>query len=298
RAYFVGYLRRANLDADEHALERVRFLPGTRDEVFVYGGGLTHTRVVVPRPMLEHALAPYGRPHDYLEPRVSTLHWTHWNAGLVMPTEAGAKLASKEDRQPHETRDDGESERVALGEPPTLAGLVEPIALDPRKNYRPGDDPLWLDWDPGEEYDGTDAGDKDYLFGALVRAMGTAQRHEDRTATIAIAWRHWLGGRAVTRVLARVTKPIRTAAAPQTIALGDTYAALGGARHHLAQFLAWRTMRREDLVTARAYVPELEAASRAIATAVDSDDEPELHRRIVHLRASGTRPARSQRKRL
>jgi len=45
-------------------------------------------------------------------------------------------------------------------------------------------------------------------------------------------------------------------------------------------------------------VPELEAASRTIAAAVDSDDEPELHRRITQLHVTGTRPPRSQRKRL
>jgi hypothetical protein len=236
---------------------------------------------VIPNAMLEHALAPYGRPHDYLEPRVSTLHWTHWNAGLVMPTEADAKLATQEDRQPHETREEGESERVAIGEPPTFAGIVEPVALDPRTSYRAGDDPLWLDWDPGEEYDGTDAGDKDYLFGLLVRAIGMHQRHEDRFATLVLAL-PWLAR-------------LRLVVAP-AIALGDVQAALGGARHHLAQYLAWTAWQRDDLVTARAYVPVLEATSRAIAAAVERD--PTLARRISKLRITGATPARSRRTRL
>jgi hypothetical protein len=35
-----------------------------------------------------------GRPHDYAAPRVSTLHWTQWNARLVMATEPGAAVAT------------------------------------------------------------------------------------------------------------------------------------------------------------------------------------------------------------
>jgi hypothetical protein len=309
RAYFVGYLRRANLDVDEHALERVRFLPGHArtgpDEhaIAVYGGGLAHTRIVIPRPMLEHALAPYGRPHDYLEPRVSTLHWTHWNQGLVMPTEPGAKLASKEERKPSANVDEGEFERIALGEPPTLAGIIEPVAYDPRTSYRPGDDPLWLDWDPGEEYDGTDAGDKDYLFGALVYSFGMQQRREDRGATIELAWKEWLAKRRPAQVLARVTAPIRDFAARHTAELGDLHAVFGGARHHVAQYVAWRLWHRDDLLTARAYVPELEARSRAILAALDADTHdyfPALRERLADLRRflTGVRPPRSQRVRL
>jgi hypothetical protein len=309
RAYYVGYLRRANLDVDELALERVVFLSGharTGPEemaVEVYGGGLAHTRIVIPRSMLEHALAPYGRPHDYLEPRVSTLHWTHWNQGLVMPTEPGAKLASKAERQPSANVDEGEFERIALGEPPTLAGLVEPVAYDPRTSYRPGDDPLWLDWDPGEEYDGTDAGDKDYLFGAVVEAMGKMQRHEDRGATVALAWRQWIAARRPAQLLAKLTGPLRRFAARHTAELADVHAVFGGARHHVAQHIAWRLWRREDLLTARAYVPELEACSRAILGALDADTHDyfeDLRARLVELRRflTGVRPPRSQRARL
>jgi hypothetical protein len=46
---------------------------------------------------------------------------------------------------------------------------------------------MWLDWDPVEEYDGTDAGDRDFLFGVIVHALGRAQRHEVGAAALAIA---------------------------------------------------------------------------------------------------------------
>ncbi|HEY5924090.1 MAG TPA: hypothetical protein VIV11_20560 [Kofleriaceae bacterium] len=265
RGYFVGYLRRANLDVDDELLARVKFLPGNEPErVAIYGGGLTHSRIVIGRAMLENALAPYGRPHDYAMPRVSTLHWTHWNSGLVMPTADDEVLASRADRDPktsaHES-EAGEHERVALGELPTLIGVIEPAALDPRTAYRPEEDPLWLDWDPGEEHDGTDAGDKDFLFGVLVLALGVVQRHEDRGATFALASPHLAR-------LARITAPLRS----RTVArLAELQAVLGGARHHLAQFFAWQLWYREELLTARAYVPQLEERSRAIVAALDTD---------------------------
>ena len=291
RGYLVGYLRRANLDVDEELLARVQFLAGREPErVAVYGGGLTHTRVVIGRAMLERALAPYGRPHDYAMPRVSTLHWTHWNSGLVMPTATDEKLASRADRDPKKSglaADDGEHERIALGEPPTLTGIIEPTAFDPRTRYRPDEDPLWLDWDPGEEFDGTDAGDKDFLFGLLVSALGTTQRHEDRAATFALAWRQWLAPHRFARALARATAPLRAAAARNATTVADLYAVLGGARHHLAQYLAWQLWQREELVTARAYVPQLEQRSRSILTALDmdvADDDRPLRERLRRLR--------------
>jgi hypothetical protein len=277
RAYFVGYLRRANLEVDEDVLARMRFSSGNDPErVAIYGGGLTHTRIVIGRAMLERALAPYGRPHDYAMPRVSTLHWTHWNAGLVMPTASDEHLATREDRDPgtsaHTSAEATEHERIALGEVPTLTGVIEPTAFDPRTSYRPEEDPLWLDWDPGEEHDGTDAGDKDFLFGLLVEALGIAQRHEDRTATLFL----WLPRLRIPALFTR-----------QTSGVADMHAMFNGARHHLAQYLAWQLFQREDLMTARAYVPQLEATSRKILAALDADTHehlPTVRDRLRHLR--------------
>ncbi|HMG22464.1 MAG TPA: hypothetical protein VK607_14125, partial [Kofleriaceae bacterium] len=147
RDYFVGYLRRNGLPVDAARLDRLVVLPALGDEVRVYGGGATHTRLAIPRRMLELALAPWGRPHDYAAPRISTLHWTQWNAGLVMATEPGAAIATREQRQPRETTTEGdpsENAREHIGEAPTLIGIIEPRALDPRTSYRPHDDPAWL----------------------------------------------------------------------------------------------------------------------------------------------------------
>ena len=270
RAYVVGYMRRTGLPVDDVLLDRVRLLPGKPPELRVYGGGLTESRIVIPRAMLELALAPAGRPHDYAAPRVSTLHWTQWNAGLVMPTEPEAVIATREQRQPRSTVDEGEHERQLLGEPPTLAGTIEPADLDDRKTYRPHEDPLWLDWDPGEEYDGTDPGDRDFLFGAIVLALGDIQRHADRLATFVL--------------LARRT--------PRPTILGDEHAALAGARHHLVQYLGWRLWQREDLLTARAFAPELETATRKTLALVrdHKTGDARLRGRLAHV-AEPERPA-------
>lgn len=275
RGYLYGYLGRANLDVDERLVERMRFLPGIEDDaIHVYAG-----RVVIGRAILEHALAPYGRPHDFEMPRVSTLHWTHWNTGLVMATEADQKLASREDRDPskHATVDEGVHERIALGEPPTFTGFVEPVKLDPRTHYRPGDDPLWLDWDPGEDFDGTDASDKDFLFGVLALAMGSIQRHEDATVSLFL-------GRRLPRVC-RFARAISRFFAARSAALADIHATLAGARHHVAQFHAWRLWRREGLLTSRAYVPELETTSFAIGRTFEREraGDPLLRERLAHL---------------
>jgi hypothetical protein len=256
----------------------VRIVPGRGDDLAVYGGGLTESRIVIPTKLLELALAPAGRPHDYAGPRVSILSWTHWNVGLVMASEPGAVGATREQRQPGQLAIEGEYERVLIGEPPTLAGIVEPSTLDERKDHRPGDDPMWLDWDPGDEYDGTDAGDRDFLFGLLVHALGQIRRHEERIATLRALAAPWLARvpaqlRGIGRVLAR---------APASLA--DEHAALGGARHHLVQWLGWQLWRREDLLTARAYAPELVLTTRRVCSELASkSDHAELARRITKL---------------
>jgi hypothetical protein len=183
--YVRGYFRRNGLGAQEALLSNVWFLPGARPGIAFYGGGLAASRVVIERRLLERALAPYGRPHDYAAPRVSTLHWMQWNAGLIVPTEVGSAVATRDQRQPRELIvESDEQEHQLLGEPVTLAGVLEPAALDPRRRYLPHQDTAWLAWDPGEGHDGTDAGDQDWLFGALVVALGAIARGEDRTATL------------------------------------------------------------------------------------------------------------------
>src|SRR5262249_39248455 len=120
-----------------------------------------------------------------------------------------------------------------------------------------------LDWESGEDYDGTDAGDRDFLFGVLASAVAEVQRHGDRFQTVAVVLIRGGGFSApVTRRVGRWLERLG-----DTIA--DDHAAIAGARHHLMQYLAWEAWQREDLLTARAYAPELEAMSRRILAVGD-----------------------------
>jgi hypothetical protein len=292
RAYFLGYLRRAGAEADARLLGEIRFHPGRGEEVALYGGGLAPPRLVIGRELLEVALSPPGRPHDYALPRVSKLHWTEWNAGLVVPTRRDLPMATPEERQPTQMTVEGEIEHQPLGEPRTLAGIVEPAAIDRRITHRPWEDPAWLAWEPGDEHDGTDAGDRDFLFGLLVHELGRALRHEDRLATFALAWAR---GPGRWPLLGRL--PIR-----RPPALADLQASLNFARHHLIQYLAYRLWHRDEQLTARAHAPELERHTAEIArSAGEESSAPEaalLRRRLVRLAGSALgRPAARWRRR-
>lgn len=261
RGYFNGYVKRAGWPVDESLLQDVLFLPGRGDDIVCYGSTGGPARIVIGRSILEYALAPYHRPHDYAPPRDHELHWQEWNAGLVVPAEPRAELASADQRRSRVGTDSGEIEWIAIGQPPTLAGYVEPSALDERHSYRPTEDPLWLEWDPGDDFDGTDPSDKDFLFGALVRELGAIERREHALSAVFCAVRLWLG---------RAPAPSRF-----TTRLADAYASLNYARHHLVQYLAWRAWKRDELLTARALAPELETVSEQIYQRLDIDAKSE-----------------------
>jgi hypothetical protein len=273
--YFMGYVRRAGWPADDKLLDDILFLPGNGDEIHLYGGGLTPSRVVIGHRLLEFALAPFERPHDYSPKREHKLLWSEWNSGLVVPLEIDATVATPEERRPRHPPVPGETEHAPLGQPPTLAGYIEPAALDRRHAHRPNEDPLWLDWDPTEEHDGTDPSDKDFLFGALVYNLGAIQRHDDRRSTVALATRRWLRAqpRFVERVVNWIGAPFRLFFTRYPAILGDAFASLNFARHHLVQYLAWLHWRREDLLTARAFAPELEEGSTDILWELEEENK-------------------------
>lgn len=266
RGYLRGYLRRAAWDADLRLVDDVLFLPGKANDVLVYGGGCAPPRIVIGRAWLELALAPYGRPHDYAAPRVSTLEWNEWNAGLVVPSEIGALIATREQRHPREPEPFDETEHEPFGEPPTLAGYIEPDALDKRAAHRPEEDPLWLDWDPGDEPDGTDPSDKDFLFGLLVDQLGRIQRHEDRAATFALA----AGQGRLGQVIARGRRLL----ARRSAVIADIHAMLSSSKNHRIQALAWRATGRDEILTARAYPPELERRAAELLPTLDAAAAP------------------------
>lgn len=56
-----------------------------------------------------------------------------------------------------------------------------------------------------------------------------------------------------------------------SIRLGDTQAALHAARHHVVQAIAFSLWRREELLTARGYQPELERATATVYQALAAE---------------------------
>ncbi len=59
-------------------------------------------------------------------------------------------------------------------------------------------------------------------------------------------------------------------------ALADVHTALAGARLHLVQYLAYQKWQREDLLTARAYAPELATSAREILALPDAGADRRL----------------------
>jgi hypothetical protein len=161
------------------------------------------------------------------------------------------------------TEERGEIELAPLGQPPTLAGFVEPSALDARRDHRPHEDPTWLEWDPTEEHDGTDPNDLDFLFGLLVREVGVVERRQSISSTYVLAlsmlpWPRWA------RALAAIHR--RWWQRPST-ALADAYTALHSAGHHLLQYFGWLAGLGDDLLTQRAYPPELARVAQGVVVA-------------------------------
>jgi hypothetical protein len=85
----------------------------------------------------------------------------------------------------------------------------------------------------------------------MVHAVAQIQRHGDRLNTVAL----------VLRRASRFTAAVGRLVERSADAIADDHAAIRGARHHLVQYLGWEAWQREDLLTARAYAPELEAMS-------------------------------------
>lgn len=290
RGYFSGYMRRAGAALPDQLLRRVRFLPGKVDDVGCYGGGFTHSRIVINPQLLEFALAPYDRPHDYAEEREHKLLWDEWTSGLVIPIHKDSPVASKDDRTPRAEFDGGEMEHQPLGQAPTLAGFVEPAAIDERLEFRPAEDPTWLDWDPGEEHDGTDPNDRDFLFGALVHELGLIERRDDHMLSVTMAFSRWLRRRSDRlRTLWQrwAVRPYLLIVARYPALLADAYTALNYGRNHLVQHLAWRVWERDDQLTARAYPPELERQTEEIFDTLRAESKRRASQPAVRATAAG-----------
>jgi hypothetical protein len=288
KRYFTGYIRRNVIAIDPRLLERTLFLPSVRKDVIAYGGGFAAPRIVVGEKPLEAAL---GELPDEEEQPDRTVNAEELPAGLLAPTRAPegdqAQLARAEAvrhafaiapprRRAHVPR--------LLGESATRLGWLLPQAAQTEQQADKGI-PLISDTeedfgvvkrllsehyaafegDLDDEVDDTDPTQKDFLFGALLREIGVIARHDVYFSTI----RHslevarlrgsWLS--YVTRVPLALFERFLSVPAAR---VADAYAALNTGLHYLVQYLCFVRGTNEKLLTARANLPRLLGASRAM----------------------------------
>jgi hypothetical protein len=245
KKYFVGYVRRLGIDLDRALLDRVLFLPGNAPGVLAYGGGLGAPRIVVHEKLLEVALhataeGPQFQDEDDrgLDPGDAF--------GVIVP---GGAIPEARKRRPSRARRGwprlGQHETLLGAIVPLPAGESVPLIIDDPDEYSVLRDLLtahYAAFEPdryGEEADDTDPTQLDFLFGALLREMGSIQR-QDPILFVA----HW---------------PAWLSRYPTIVA--DGYAALNRGLDPLIQFLFHLRTGSTELLTARADEPTLEATS-------------------------------------
>jgi hypothetical protein len=269
RRYFFGYVRRNGVDLDRDLLERVLFLPGSGSEVISYGGGLSPARILVGAVPREIAL---GELPDEREVPERTMYPEELPYGLLLPE--GTARSKKDWRLRamaglQERRARGLEPAIIrsstgrlIGENATRIGWVMPAPRDvsvplianTREDYEAVRQLLTEHYAlfeknlDEEEYDDTDPTQKDFLFGGLLREVGTILRRDCRLSTIALALR-----RGSSPVSSRLPAPV-----------ADAFAGLNTGLDHLIQYLHLSNGGNPDLLTARANAPRLQRTSKEI----------------------------------
>jgi hypothetical protein len=293
--YLLGYLRRSGSSLDRRLLKQILFLPGKRNGIHCYGGGLTRSRIVIDPALLELALGGTEKEDTLVEHEFS---WSDWTSGYTLPDPAasraktwqlGAVLAARVRdiaaagtrvlrpallrRRPRRPTTELEPVRRRLGQAPTLLGRVAPAEPDepvPLLSDNPKDlaalrellaeQVPWLFPDPDEEQDPTDPSNRDFLFGVLAVELGRIQRDENQLPTLAAALE---GARGLTGfVLDQMGNLYRRWLSRYPAMLADAYAALNLAGDHLVQYLLYLQTSDPTPLSARADRDQLASISR------------------------------------
>jgi hypothetical protein len=259
KRYFRGYVRRNGVEVDPTLFERTLFLPSLLPSVVSYGGGFARPRILVGEQARDAAL---GQLPDESELPDRTVNPEELALGLVAPgmraTPAGEERRHQLVLAPARAR--GYAPKL-IGESATMLGWVMPQATDAgvplisnssedydvvkrllTEHYAAFERNL-----DDDEIDDTDPTQKDFLFGALLREMGTLASHDTLLATIKLS----LGQGGV-----RLGFYDRFLSGPAA-RVADAQAALNQGLHHLIQYLAFVRVGAGASLTTRANAPQL-----------------------------------------
>jgi hypothetical protein len=283
KRYFRGYVRRNGVELDATLFERTLFLPSQLPAVVSYGGGFARPRILVGEQVRDAAL---GQLPDESELPERTVNPEELPYGFVVP---GLRATPAAEQHRHDlalapARARGAAPKL-IGENATLLGWVMPQA---------GDSGIPLisntveDYDvvkrlltehyaafernvDDEEIDDTDPTQKDFLFGALLREMGTLASHDTILSTIRLtiavlepkrsSFVRWLIGASIGAYDRFLSGPAARVA--------DAQAALNQGLHHLIQYLSFLRVGAATPLTTRANAPKLIQTSKDLFEHMD-----------------------------
>ena len=282
KRYFRGYVRRNGVELDATLFERTLFLPSALPAVVSYGGGFARPRILVGEQARDAAL---GQLPDETELPDHTVNAEELPYGFVVP---GQRPTPAGEQRRHElalapARPRGFAPKL-IGENATLLGWVMPQASDAgiplisnsvedydvvkrllTEHYaafeRNVDD---------EEIDDTDPTQKDFLFGALLREMGTLASHDSLLATIRLALATRISFGFYDRFLAGPAARI-----------ADAQVALNQGLHHLIQYLSFLRVGAASPLTTRANAPRLIQTSKDLFDHMDRAAIATVERQVL-----------------
>lgn len=291
KRYFRGYVRRNGVQLDTKVFERTLFLPSARGDVISYGGGFAQPRILVGEQPRESALGELPDEEEFPD---RTVNMEELPSGFLFPsmrerddlpqyaraedTRRGLTLAPPRARQPMPR---------LVGENATLLGWVTPqmkeeglpLISDTEDDFGIvkrllSEHYAAFEWNIDGEVDDTDPTQKDFLFGAILREMGVVLRHDTLFSTMRLAIE--VASQRVPFIYRFLVRPPllvyeRFLSWPAA-RIGDAFAALNGAFHHLVQYLTFERGAGTEHLTARANEPQLVKVSHGLLERPEADD--------------------------
>jgi hypothetical protein len=301
KRYFMGYVRRNGVELDRELLDRVLFLPSLSRGVVSYGGGFARPRILIGDAVREAAL---GELPEETEAPDRTVNPEELPFGLLAPQRSedrdwlargGPVDALRRQLTLAPPRGRGPIPRL-IGESATLLGWVLPqtknesvplIAnttedFDVVKRLLTKHYAAFATNIDDEDIDDTDPTQKDLLFGALLREIGTFRRGDAILGTLRMSLelasvRASFVGRALIRGSCALYDRLLSGPAAM---VADAYVALNHGFHHLIQYIDFERGGAVPL-TARADLPQLMRTSKEILERLGKTPRADEDRRVL-----------------